>query len=89
MGDQDLQWKIALSEPHCFLPNCPHLFSPQVDNQYYLGYVNRLADEQSKKAHPYSDKDGRPSLSHTSYFKHLVSRYSGRRVRMKRESISI
>uniref|UniRef100_A0A1D2ABU7 Non-structural maintenance of chromosomes element 1 homolog n=1 Tax=Auxenochlorella protothecoides TaxID=3075 RepID=A0A1D2ABU7_AUXPR len=43
-----------------------------VDNQYYLGYVNRLADEQSKKAHPYSDKDGRPSLSHTSYFKHLI-----------------
>lgn len=38
----------------------------------YIGFVNREADEDSKKASKYRGKDGKPDVRHTAFFRALV-----------------
>ena len=46
----------------------------QGDAQEYVGFVNREADEESKRSGRYRGKDGKPDVRHTAFFRALVRR---------------
>ena len=59
-------------------PRAAPLSSLQADGEYYLGFVNREADEPSKRSVKYRGaKDGKPDTRVTAYFKALVSESGG------------
>ena len=44
----------------------------QGDQQEYIGFVNREADEDSKHSTKYRGRDGKPDVRHTAFFRALV-----------------
>lgn len=46
------------------------------DGKVYVGFVNREADEMSKKSTGYRTKDGKPDVKMAAYFKSLVEKIS-------------
>ncbi|GAB4814507.1 hypothetical protein N2152v2_001553 [Parachlorella kessleri] len=42
------------------------------DAQEYIGFVNREADEESKRSGRYRGKDGKPDVRHTAFFRALL-----------------
>ncbi|WPT17832.1 hypothetical protein PSENEW3_00005834 [Picochlorum sp. SENEW3] len=46
------------------------------DEKVYVGFVNREADEMSKKSTGYRTKDGKPDVKMAAYFKSLVEKIS-------------
>jgi hypothetical protein len=49
-------------------------FSPshQGDDKAYLGFVNVISDEPSKRATPFKSKDNKADIRYTAYFTALV-----------------
>jgi hypothetical protein len=46
---------------------------PQGDGLEYVGFVNREADEDSKRAGKYRGRDGKPDVRLTAFYRALVS----------------
>ncbi|KAH7617156.1 hypothetical protein Ndes2526B_g07748 [Nannochloris sp. 'desiccata'] len=47
------------------------------DDQIYLGFVNVVSDESSKRATPFKSKDNRPDVRYTAYFRALLEKIAG------------
>lgn len=75
---------------HLEFPCLDYLFALQIDGKTYVGFVNRFADEEAKKAHPYhAGKDRRPSPAHSTLMKHVVCLIRGEGALLSLTSASI